>query len=210
MKQPYIEEAGAFYCTHIQRSDRKDIRKFQIHDTRGKGLLDYLKDCALDDETAGEARTYMVWDKVTDELVAYFTLKAGSVTLNEQEPPEISDESKGTESAEEKVVEFDTLPGIELADFAVNDAYKEKHKNVSGIGTTVLVRFVLPLVRKAAEYIGVNLLYIYSLPYESLINYYSKMGFSRFSPEDERKLHHRIKPRYDVDCIFMWLPLTDL
>lgn len=151
----------------------------------------------------------MVRDKVTDELVAYFTLKAGSITLNEQELPTESSKSKGQEQETEKIVEFDTLPGIELADFATNDAYKAKHPNIRGIGTTVLVRFVLPIVRKAAEHVGAGLLYIYSLPYENLINHYMRMGFSRLDPENERKLHHRIKPRYDMDCIFMWLPLSE-
>ena len=56
MRQPYVEEAGAFYCTHIQRSDKADIRKFQILDPRGEGLLNYIRDDALDEEVAGRAR----------------------------------------------------------------------------------------------------------------------------------------------------------
>lgn len=69
----------------------------------------------------------------------------------------------------------------------------------------VFREFILPLARRAAEIIGVHLLYIFALPYDELIARYQEVYcFQRLDPESEDALHSRVKPSYDERCIFMY------
>lgn len=165
------------------------LNSFFIRRNSGEGLEKYLKDRAMIEEELDEARTYLIIDKETEEIVAYFTLKAGMVSINERVFLFKRD--------------FDSLSGVELANFAVNDGYKELHHEQEGIGLIVFMSFILPLVKEVSKYIGVCLLYIFALPYKGLIEYYEKMNFKRLPVVDEYFLHRRMKPRYDSGCIFM-------
>ena len=119
-----------FYCEHLTDSEehRKLINSFSTIRVEGIGLEQYLKYAAIKEELSSIGRTYLVRDTNNGELVAYFTLKAGSITINEER--------------RFLVTEFDSLPGIELANFAVNGSYREAHKEMSGIGHIVLSYFV--------------------------------------------------------------------
>ena len=92
-----------FYCEHLGKSknDLQDIQNFSVKDVRGEGLAYYLKKFAVDDENNEIMRTYFVRDNNSSEFVGYFSLKAGLVSFNEG----------GTGA----VADFDTLPGVELA-----------------------------------------------------------------------------------------------
>ncbi len=64
---------------------------------------------------------------------------------------------------------------------------------------------VEPVIRKAPEHIGIYLIYVYALPIQKLIqNYQDQYGLLRLSPDAERDLHARLRPRTDKDCIFMY------
>ena len=139
-------------------------------------------------------RTYLVRDRRTKELVGYFSLKAGFVSAE-------------IESDEDGDVGFDAIPAVELANFAINNAYRKTHSLSKGCGLIIFRKFVLPIVKEAAKSIGIAVIYIYSLPEDGLIENYKRYGFSRLAPADELKLHQRIKPRYDKDCIFMFMPI---
>lgn len=186
-----LPENECFYCKHILEVENLDLllASFVIKRESGVGLEQYLKMCAVEEEKIGEARTYLVLDKETGELVGYFTLKTGMVSINE------------------RVFlfkrEFDSLSGIELSNFAVNDAYRDAHPEYDGVGLIIFTFFVLPIVKMVSRYVGVYLLFIFALPYKGLIEYYEKMNFRRLSLSDEYFLHRRLKPRYDRGCIFM-------
>lgn len=47
-------------------------------------MLDYFQQSAVQDENSNRARTYLIYDIVTDELAGYFTLKAGLVLHNSE------------------------------------------------------------------------------------------------------------------------------
>lgn len=188
-------DADGFYCANLACSpkDLEDIGHFEIvHSITGKGLVDYLKDCAVDDEQLGAMRTYFVRMCETDECVGYFSLKAGLVSLQETEIDGNAD--------------FDTLPGVELANFAVNKSYVHKY-HARGIGRLIFTSFILPLIRGAGQYVGVCLVYLFSLPHSKLMKNYESYGFHRLTLDAEEKLHHRLKPSYDQSCIFMCQPL---
>lgn len=99
---------------------------------------------------------------------------------------------------------FDTFPGVELANFAVNQKYIDNHPNLKGIGFVIYKKLILPVIRKAAETIGIKILYLFALPYDDLISRYETYGFTRLAEKYETELHNRLKPKYDSECKFMF------
>ena len=189
-----------FYCDHlgVSADDEKDIISFTVQ--KGLGLENYIRYNAFPDEDAGLMRTYIVRDNRTSELVAYFSIKAGLISLNERELEETDKETGETKT----VTVFDTLPGAEIANFAVNDAYKERHRSMKGIGLIIFDSFIIPLINQSSKTLGLKVLYIFALPFESLIDRYKEYGFTRLDDEYEDDLHKRVKPFYDRSCIFMY------
>lgn len=191
-------ESELFYCESIldHPESLSIIRSFHIEKETGFGLEYYLKNVAVSDEMTGLARTYLVRDNETGELVGYFSLKAGSTAAN----------------VRRKLfrIDMDSIPAIELANFAVNDAYRLAHKEYNGIGKVIFIYFILPICRKSSTYIGINTLYLFALPYEHLIQYYRSLNFDRLPKTIEVYTHRYHKPRYDRDCIFMSRSLEDI
>lgn len=186
-----------FYCNHLGagENDLKDIKDFTAHNPYGEGLVTYLQHFAIQEELVGQMRTYLVHDRFSSELAGYFSLKAGLISLDERHTTEDS-------------TEFDTMPGIELANFAVNQNYLVRHKELSGIGCIIFQSFILPLVQEAASIVGVRIIYIFALPVPELILHYNReYGFVRLDSDSEDNLHQRVKPAYDKDCIFMFQPI---
>lgn len=178
-----------FYCEPLLKNDKNIdlINNFCVNEQTGKGLEYYLRLQAIADEKCFINRTYLVKDNETNELVGYFSLKAGMVSVNESWIGN----------------EFDAIPGVELANFAVNSNYKQAHEEATGIGQIIFMDFILPICQRAAQKIGINFIYIFALPYPKLINYYQKLNFTRLKPKEEKKIHRHFKPRYDRGCIFM-------
>ena len=204
-------QSELFYCNHlgVSEKDEQDIMNFEIRDEKGAGLLYYIQHYAFPDEEDGTMRTYVVRDNRSSELVGYFSLKAGLISYNEHNEF-VVDDSTGKKLTDDVTGEFvtrrtfETLPGVELADFAVNQAYIKNHPDLKGVGLVIFNMFILPVIREAAETIGIKILYIFALPYEDLISRYEKYGFSRLDPKLEADLHTRLKPNYDGSCIFMY------
>ena len=182
-----------FYCDHLGalKRDEEDITsRFYIKESAGMGLEQYIKHHAFREEDAGIMRTYLVRVCETDELVGYYSLKAGLISYNEQD--------RGGH------IEFDTLPGVELANFAVNSAYIDAHPNYKGIGAIIFSEFVVPIIEKTSEDIGIRVVYLFALPIDKLINRYETYGFMRLDKKSEDSLHARLKPVYDESCVFMY------
>lgn len=188
-----VIETSAFYSVHIGDISTDRLKAFaSVHKNSGF-LVEYLRRYANRDEEQKSARTYLVCDNLTGELVAYFSLKAGFVALRE------------TKSLFSQY--FDAEPGVELSNFAINGDYIRRHPEAKGVGVNIIKKFVIPVTKDAAEIIGVRFLYIFALPYDSLISHYEDIGFSRLPATQERLIHKRIKPRYDRGCIFMYMNL---
>lgn len=184
---PQLDDEN-FFCQHLfeEAENLAEIQKFSVQPKTGEGLELYLKELAAKDENGSLARTYLVKDKNTREIAAYFTLKNGLFTIK------ITD------------TQFHTIPGVELANFAVNAEYRKKHPEIEKIGRTTFYSFVLPLVDCVRSISGAKALYIYALDEERLMNYYASMGFYVLPPEDEKFVHTHVKPKYDAECIFMY------
>ena len=181
-------ETDLFYYEHLLDSAEniRLIQEFCVSNTSGYGLERYIKELAESDEKDGSARTYLVKDKFTHEIVAYFSLKSGLFTI---------DAGNGY---------FYSISAIELSNFAVNSSYRENHPDSRNLGSTVFAEFVLPFVKYLRTLVGIQAIYIYALPQDKLINHYKTMGFNRLSPEDEKFVYQHVKPKYDESCIFMY------
>ena len=188
-------ENELFYCENIlaDQNNLRLIRSFYISKETGLGLEYYLKKVAVADELNHQARTYLIKEKKTGSLVGYFSLKAGTVATKVRKAF--------------FRLEMDSIPAVELANFAINDDYKMAHEEQHGLGEIIFSYFILPMCRQASEYIGIDTLYIFALPYEELINYYKQLHFRRLPKIMESVMHRYHKPRYDEGCIFMSRPL---
>ena len=185
-----------FVCDHLGSSDRdeKDILSFSVKHKSGSGLVNYIRYQAFPDEDMSNMRTYVVRDIRTKELAGYFSLKAGLISVNEI----LTDDG----------VEFDTLPGVELANFAVNDTYIRNHENLKGVGSVIFTDFIVPIIESSSDSIGIRIIYLFALPEEDLIQRYERSyGFARLEKKAEDELHRRLKPGYDESCIFMYQSL---
>ena len=138
-------------------------------------------------------RTYIIRDCDTNEFVGYFSLKAGMISINEQKIGEKE--------------YFDTLPGVELANFAINDTYIKKHPSMKGCGRIFFDLLIVPIIEEVSKKIVVRIIYIFSLPIDSLIDRYIDYGYMRLASKEENELHRRLKPNYDENCVFMYQEL---
>lgn len=182
-----------FYYEHLfdNPNNLEQIKNFAIRERSGFGLELYLKETAAFDEEHLLNSTYLVKDKKSHDIVGYFSLKTGLFTV---ESPTIEGY-------------FDTIPSVELSNFAVNALYRANHPEVKQIGEILFRSFILPTVQHIQNFVAVKALYIYALPEEKLISHYQKLGFSRLDDEEEKFVHSHVKPKYDADCIFMYQTL---
>ncbi len=144
------------------------IKTFSVKENPGEGLEKYLKNNSVIDEENSLARTYLIKDKRSKELAAYFSLRSGLFTI----------------SASEDF--FYAILAIELAHFAVNENYRKNHLEVLEIGKTVFLEFILPYVDFMKSLVGIKALYIYALPEAKLITHYEKFGFHRLNSEKRK------------------------
>ncbi len=181
-------ETELFYYEHLFDSsdNARLIKDFFVSNESGAGLERYIKELAESDEKDGSARTYLVKDKFTHELVAYFSLKTGLFTI---------DADNGY---------FYSVSAVELSNFAVNSSYRKNHPDAKNLGSTVFAEFILPLVQYLRTFVGLQAIYIYALPQDKLIEHYKTMGFNRLDAEEEQFVHQHVKPKYDDGCIFMY------
>ena len=169
------------------------------------GLEAYLKYSAWEDDLHNNIKAYVVKTYFTNEIVAYFTLKCGLFTLD----TELRDSLK-EELAKENGIKLvpDTIPCVEIAQYAVNDNYKKKHgKNgipLKGLGEALYPDFIYPIIEKAANIIGIKCIYLYAAGDNHLTDYYERVfGFKKI--DDATMIP--IMPYYDNGCSFMYYVL---
>ena len=194
-----VIDDGLFYSDHLNTESDKDskaIQDFDVLHEEAEGLKGCLQDYAVVDELHSGMRTYLVCDCETDELVGYYSLKAGMVP----------DFMEREESGDGEGRPFGAIPGIELANFAVDGPYREKHPSTDGCGYVIFEKHILPRI-EVRRIIGVRFLYIWALPEDKLKARYEEYGFCRLSEEDEEYIHAHFKPHNDGDCAFMYFML---
>ena len=187
-----------FSCEHLVASEDNfnQIMAFVPKYESGSGVVDHLKRSAFAFEDEEIQRTYLIKDSSTGELAAYFSIKAGSFYAGESK---LATSPTG----------YNILPGIEVANLAVNKIYTDKHPEAAHkLGAFVFRNYVMDKVITAADIIGARVVFIYALPKDDLRAYYSaELGFSRLPKEIEDALHKTMKPDYDENCTFMYIDI---
>ena len=181
-----ILKTDLYEVTHLQKTDLPMLASFETK-PEGRGLQFYLQKHAYRDEINGSSRTYLVKDVMSGELVSYFTLRTGLVTV-----------SRGLFKG------FDAKTGIELANFAINERYRNANEVIPRLGSYVFERFIIPIVMQIREGIGAEYLYIYALPNDKLMAHYETMGFSKATKSVEKCVYRHVKPVYDTGCRVMF------
>ena len=140
-------ESGAYCCYPISEggslTDRRDVLGFELVHDGNEGILDYLREGAYRDDRNRTIRTYLVRDRVSEELAGVFSLCTGSFR------------SSGGASVRD-------LPSVELSCIAVNKRYVDAHPEAEGCGKVFFIDFVLPIVREVRERLGVSRMYLYA------------------------------------------------
>mgnify|MGYP000919928590 CR=1 FL=1 len=175
-----------YEVVHLSKNDLNQCNSFETK-PGGKGLQIYLQKYAYADELTGISRTYLVKDIISGDLVAYFTLRTGLITV-----------SRGFMKG------FDTHTGIELANFAINEAYRNANEVIPNLGSYLFRRFIVPIVKEISNDVGAEFLYIYALPNDRLMAHYETMGFSKAPVKMEKCVYRHVKPVYDAGCKFMY------
>lgn len=176
-----------FVVEHLHGSlENQQLVSDFVASNNARGLESYLKLQADIDENSNGSRTYLVKDAETGKLACYFSLRSGLIAVRREDDL------------------FDTIPAIELANFAVNNVYRSEGGKVDRVGAYAFRKFVQPIVKCVADLVGVKYLYIYALPEEKLIQYYNWLGFVRLPHDAEAFVYSHVKPAYDQGCIFMY------
>lgn len=180
------------------------------------GLEQYLKHQAWEDDLTNKTRVYLVKTRFTKEVVSYFALKAGMISVNSLQR-DVQREQKALQNGIKLVP--DTISGIEISHFAINDAYRKKHstkrQSLKGLGEYIYPQFIYPLIYKAATLIGAEIMYMYAAdstqndehPSFSLVKYYERLFEVKTVTDVDN--YKPVTSYYDGDCIFMykWLDL---
>ena len=102
-------------------------------------------------------------------------------------------------------------PGIEMAQFCVNEACKPKYKDLfspNTIGATVFWYKIIPFILTITDCVGLEYLYIFAAdntPNKQLVGYYNT-ALCFAEPEDIGT----VRPLYDNNCILMSQKVSDL
>ena len=169
------------------------------------GLEAYLKRCAWDEDLNNEVRIYLIKDGETDEVAAYFGLKAGMVASSKADMLTVEEQN---EIFKEEGVKWlpEVLPGIEISHFAVNDNYRRRAgsdgKPLKGLGAYFYPEFIYPIIEDVAQKVGVNMIYLYAAGDDKLVAYYKSVF--EFQSLQEEDVYVPLEPDYDGGCAFMY------
>ena len=112
---------------------------------------DYLK------QKSDSAVMHYIVEVETDVLIAYFSLLSSAAIGGE-------------------LSNIDVVPAIELKMFALDKRFQKK-----GIAAILLESVVKVIERYALECVGANIILLYSVPVDAVVNLYDKCGFRQAS-----------------------------
>lgn len=98
---------------------------------------------------------HYIMESATDRLVAYFSLTASSVLFGDPN-------------------NLNTIPAIELKMFALDKNYQG-----AGMASVLLDAVIKTIIYYSKEYIGADVIILYSVPVDHVIQLYESKGFIR-------------------------------
>lgn len=178
-----------------EKDHKKIIRNFEPVCYEGGNVVGYLKSGFAFYENGKNCVTYLIRDRFTKQVVAYFTLRNGSILA----------EDNYCNENNEIISRRRAISGVELKNFAVNMSYRRKHPKVKNIGSKLFFNIIFPRIKKWSYNTGASILFIFALPYDNLINYYKRLGFEEDTNEFTDFVNEHSRPSYDNECKFMFI-----
>ena len=181
----YIEELSEELNSYELKSFRIQHEEFQL--TR------YLVKLAKKHQKQLLNKTFLVREKGSDNLVAFYSLKAATLPYNDKESSFL-------------------IPAIELTHFAVDERYKtiDLQDSLSvKTGEFIFWNLILPVVKYVSEKVACKDLFVFSINTPKLISYYkNRLGFQEIENIDDKLFFEYAVPDYDDNCKFVYFPLN--
>ena len=181
----YIEELSEELNSYELKSFRIQHEEFQL--TR------YLVKLAKKHQKQLLNKTFLVREKGSDNLVAFYSLKAATLPYNDKESSFL-------------------IPAIELTHFAVDARYKTINSQDSfsvKTGEFIFWNLILPVVKYVSEKVACKDLFVFSINTPKLISYYkNRLGFQEIENIDDKLFFEYAVPDYDDNCKFLYFPLS--
>lgn len=180
-----------FYIDELSQDlNSYELKMFRIqHDETD--LKKYLCKVAKKHQSDCINKTFLVREKNSNNLVAFFCLKSATLPYNDKD-------------------EVFLIPAVELTHFAVDERYKnifDKNADIK-TGEFIFWNFIIPYVNNAKSCIAIKDLFIFAIKNDDLINYYkTRLGFKEIENIDEKIFFEYAKPKYDENCKFLYFPL---
>ena len=186
-------ENNLFYLDCLKADTSSyELKSFRIQHDESQ-LTRYLVKYARKHEEECMNKTYLVRNKSTGCIFAWFSLKAATLPFNQKD-------------------EIFLTPAIELTHFAVDERYKvpENVTDVMKTGEFIFWNFILPIVKEVAEKIACKDLFLFAINTPKLVDYYTQcLGFKEIENIDDKQFFEYEKPDYDSGCKFLYFPLGE-
>jgi len=98
---------------------------------------------------------HYILDSESENLIAYFSLLSSALLYGE-------------------LSHLGAIPAIELKMFALDKRYQGR-----GISTLLIDSVIETITHYSAEYVGAKIILLYSVPIDSILNFYEESGFRR-------------------------------
>lgn len=181
-----------FYIKELSEDlNSYELKSFRIQHDETQ-IVKYLVKFAKKHQKQLLNKTFLVRETGSDNLVAFYSLKAATLPYNEKESSFL-------------------IPAIELTHFAVDERYKTVVVSSSTlrIGEFIFWNHIVPGIKKAQEYLALQDLFVFSINTPKLIDYYTnRLGFKEIENLDDKLFFEYAVPGYDDACKFLYFPLS--
>ena len=186
-------EAGDYYLEHLfDKINSYELKMFRVQHEEFQ-LTRYLVKLAKKHQKQLLNKTFLVREKGSDNLVAFYSLKAATLPYNDKESSFL-------------------IPAIELTHFAVDERYKtiDLQDSLSvKTGEFIFWNLILPVVKYVSEKVACKDLFVFSINTPKLISYYkNRLGFQEIENIDDKLFFEYAVPDYDDNCKFLYFPLN--
>ena len=186
-------EAGDYYLEHLSdKINSYELKMFRVQHEEFQ-LTRYLVKLAKKHQKQLLNKTFLVREKGSDNLVAFYSLKAATLPYNDKESSFL-------------------IPAIELTHFAVDERYKtiDLQDSLSvKTGEFIFWNLILPVVKYVSEKVACKDLFVFSINTPKLISYYkNRLGFQEIENIDDKLFFEYAVPDYDDNCKFVYFPLN--
>ena len=166
-----------------------ELKSFRIQHDEIQ-LVRYLVKFAKKHQKQLLNKTFLVRETGSDNLVAFYSLKAATLPYNDKESSFL-------------------IPAIELTHFAVDERYKGRGSVSLRTGEFIFWNHIVPCVKNTQKFLALQDLFVFSINTPKLIDYYkNRLGFHEIENIDDKFFFEYAIPDYDDNCKFLYFPLN--